>query len=190
MKIHIIALLMISCVFLCECAEKKQANSNAAVTSDIGISQKDRDLSANILNRLLADEYVVLVKTLNYHWNLVGPEFHDYHILFDGQYKMIFELTDLIAERARAVGGIALGSMAEFIKNSGLNEASGDIPTPKEMVENLLRDHESISRAMREGINLTGENNRDMGTNNFLGGLIEKHEKIAWMLRSLLERRK
>lgn len=170
--------------------EKMHKGINKMIEPDIDIKEKDRALSADVLNRLLADEYVLLVKTLNYHWNLVGPEFHDYHILFDGQYKMIFELTDQVAERTRSIGGIALGSMAEFIKNSGLKENSGDIPAPQEMVANLLRDHEALIKSVRDGIAVTGQDNRDMGTNNFLAGLIEKHEKAAWMLRSLLERRK
>lgn len=153
---------------------------------NIGISTKDRTVSINLLNQLLADEFVLLVQTLNFHWNLVGPEFHDYHLLFDEQYRQIFQFTDDIAERTRSLGGIALGTMADFIKHSQLKESSGKIPKPQAMVAILLDQHETIIRSLRKAINKTGEDDRDMGTNNFLTDLMEKHEKIAWMLRSLI----
>jgi starvation-inducible DNA-binding protein len=152
---------------------------------NIGISTKDLQASITILNNILAGEFVLLVQTLNYHWNLTGPEFHDYHLLFDDQYKAIFPITDDIAERVRSLGGIALGSMADFIRHSSLKEDQ-TVPAPKIMVHNLLKQYETLIKEIREGITVTGEDNRDMGTNNFLAGLIEKHEKTAWMLRSLL----
>jgi starvation-inducible DNA-binding protein len=166
---------------------KQEKGSTRSLVPDIGITDKDRQLSSNILNKILAGEFVLLVQTLNYHWNLVGPEFHDYHLLFDGQYKAIFEKIDEIAERVRAVGGIALGSMADMIKEALLKEDVGGVPSPRTMVENLLGQHELLIKEIRGGINKTSENNRDMGTSNFLSELIEKHEKFAWMLRSLLQ---
>ncbi len=168
---------------------KKQLGIAKPIDPEIGIESNDRSLSIDILNKILADEFVLLVQTLNYHWNLVGPEFHDYHKLFDHQYKDIFGYIDDIAERVRSIGGLALGSMHDFVKFSQIKEDLGDIPAPKDMVYNLLINHEVIIRHMRDGINETAEKNRDMGTSNFLTELIEKHEKIAWMLRSLLERR-
>ena len=152
---------------------------------DIGISAKDRQISITVLNKILANEFVVLVQTLNYHWNLVGPEFHDYHLLFDDQYKALFSLIDDIAERVRSVGGQALGSMTAMIQKSPIKEDVGFVPSPKNMIINLLEQHEALIRHIREAINSTAENNRDMGTSNFLTDLLEKHEKIAWMLRSL-----
>lgn len=152
----------------------------------IGINEKDLTTSVSLLNTLLADEFVLLVQTLNFHWNLVGPEFHDYHILFDGQYKAIFEYIDAIAERVRALGGTALGSMAHLLAQATLKESSSVVPSPKEMVKILLDQHEKVITQIRLGINKTGENSYDMGTNNFLSDLITKHEKTAWMLRSLI----
>ena len=154
--------------------------------SGIGISEKDQKFSAALLNYILADEFVLFVKTLNYHWNLTGPEFHDYHKFFDEQYHDLLEVVDSVAERVRIVGGIALGSMKEFLASAQLEEESSKIPKPKEMVKELLKCHEGVIIEIREGVNKTAENNRDMGTNNFLTDLLEKHEKIAWMLRSLL----
>lgn len=162
-------------------------DENMSEKINIGIAAADRAASAVVLNNLLADEFVLLVQTLNYHWNLVGPEFHDYHLLFDGQYKAIFEIIDAVAERVRAVGGIALGSMADMLAKATLKEST-NVPTPRVMVETLLAQHEALIVTLRNGINKTAFNNNDMGTSNFLTDLIEKHEKIAWMLRSLLGR--
>lgn len=163
---------------------KKYVN-NQQKAPDIGIATKDLAISAEILNKLLADETVLLFKTLNYHWNLIGPEFRDYHLLFDAQYKAIFDHLDDIAERIRAVGGIATTSLTELKQEARLQEDLGDIPTTKMVIVNLLKDHESVIQSLRENINQTAMDNRDMGTNNFLTDLLEKHEKMAWMLRSL-----
>lgn len=154
----------------------------------IGIEKTDRQVSITILNKILANEFILLVQTLNYHWNLIGPQFNDYHKLFDDQYNKLFGFLDVIAERVRAVGGIAVGSMAEAIRTSNLQEDTGDVPQPTTMVENLLQQHEKLIQEIRKGIDETAKNNRDMGTSNFLTDLIEKHEKMAWMLRSLTVR--
>jgi len=167
---------------------KKQKDLKKTIEPMIGITAKNRKISTDILNTVLANEFVLLVETLNYHWNLVGPQFNDYHLLFDKQYTFIFKSIDAIAERVRAVGGIALGSMKEFLAHTQIKETTGAIPTPQQMVFNLLTHHEVLIRHLREGINTTAEKNRDMGTNNFLTDLLEEHEKIAWILRSLLER--
>lgn len=151
----------------------------------LGISDQDRTNSIEALNKILAGEFVLLVQTLNYHWNLVGPEFHDYHLLFDDHYKAIFSKIDDIAERIRSVGGQAIGSMATILTTSSIKEDRGPVPTSKIMIRNLLTQHETLIQEIRSAINTTAENNRDMGTSNFLTDLIEKHEKIAWMLRAL-----
>ena len=158
------------------------------VDINIGISSKDREISIELLNSVLAGEFVLLFQTLNYHWNLVGPQFHDYHLLFDDQYKAIFETIDAVAERVRFVGGRAVGSMDLAIKQAQLKEDLGAVPAPTIMITNLLTQHEALIREIRSAINKTAENNRDMGSSNFLTDLIEKHEKIAWMLRSLVQK--
>jgi len=155
---------------------------------DIGIGSQERDMSIELLNGVLAGEFVLLVQTLNYHWNLEGPEFRDYHLLFDDHYKTLFEKIDEIAERVRAVDGRALGSMDAIIRSSTLQEDRGAVPHPKKMIENLLEQHEALIRQIRIAVNKTAENNNDMGTSNFLTELLEKHEKIAWMLRSLAQK--
>ncbi len=149
----------------------------------IGLTPKTRKEVAKLLNILLSDEYLLYTKTLKYHWNVQGIVFHDFHKLFLEQYEALLEFADDVAERARALGEPALGSMAEFLKHARLKEEPGKIPDALGMIKQLLADHETIIRNIREDLQ-TCEELGDMGTNNFLTDLMEKHEKIAWMLRA------
>lgn len=153
---------------------------------NIGINSNNRQSVCKMLNTLLSDEYLLYVKTQNYHWNVTGLMFNDLHLFFGKQYEQLACNVDMIAERVRALGGQALGTMQEFVENSRLKEQSGVVPDYKEMLKNLLADHEAIIRSIRVDIDATSDEFEDMGTNNFLCGLIEKHEKMAWMLRSYL----
>ena len=89
------------------------------MTPNIDIPDKDLAAVAEILNRLLSDEYVLYTKTRNYHWNVTGPQFNDLHKFFESQYEELNEFVDDIAERARQLGGRAFGSLAEFAKEPG-----------------------------------------------------------------------
>jgi starvation-inducible DNA-binding protein len=152
---------------------------------NIGIMPNNRDAVAKILNILLSDEYILLIKTKNYHWNVTGMNFNDLHLFFDKQYAELTNITDEIAERIRALGTHSFGTIKEFIEYARLKEEPGKVPSDKEMIRNLLHDHEEIIKLIRKDIDKTIEF-QDIGTNNFLSDLIEKHEKMAWMLRSYL----
>ncbi len=154
--------------------------------ANIGISEKDRGQVVKILNGILADENVLNIKTRNYHWNVVGPRFNDLHKFFEAQYDAINAMIDEIAERARALDGISMGTMTEFIKTARLKERPGQIPDADGMIKNLLLDHESIISQLREDQEAVGDKYDDAGTCDFLTGLMEQHEKMAWMLRSFL----
>ena len=155
--------------------------------ANIGLAPKTRKEVAKILNNLLSDEYLLYTKTLKYHWNVYGMVFHDFHKLFLEQYEALLEIADEVAERARALGEPALGSMTEFLKHSRLKEEPGKIPDAHGMIKQLLADHETIIRQMREDL-ATCEKLGDMGTNNFLTEMLEKHEKFAWMLRATAQK--
>lgn len=154
---------------------------------NIGLSDPQRSGVSQILSALLADEHVLYIKTRNYHWNVVGPQFNDFHKFFEGQYEQISEVIDEVAERIRSLGGKSPGTMAEFLKAARLKEAPGELPNARTMVSNLLADHESIIRNLRLDLANCGDKYGDAGTNDFLTGLMEGHEKMAWMLRSFLE---
>jgi starvation-inducible DNA-binding protein len=150
---------------------------------NIGLSADVRQKEASMLNKLLADEFVLYTKTLKFHWNVQGIVFHDFHIAFKEQYEKLFEIVDLIAERARALGAPALGSLQEFTTYTRLKEITTEKLSALEMIKALLVDHEAIIRTIREAIDTTAQLG-DQGTSNFLQDLIVKHEKIAWMLRA------
>jgi len=154
---------------------------------NIGLADKDREGALKILNTVLADEYVLNTKTKNYHWNIVGPQFHDLHKFLDAQYEELADIVDDVAERARSLGGPALGTLGEFLKQTRLKEQPGQYPGAREMIANLLADHEALIRTLRVDLEACAERYHDIGTNDFLTGLMEKHEKMAWMLRACLE---
>lgn len=155
-------------------------------TINIGLSEEQRNGVGEILNRVLADEYVLYTKTRNYHWNVLGIHFDPLHKLFQEQYEQLEQEIDDIAERARAVGVFAVGTLQEFASLTRLSEEPGQYPDARTMIANVLHDHESIIRFLRVDLVTCDEQYGDIGTNDFLTGLMERHEKTAWMLRSML----
>ena len=153
----------------------------------IGLTEQQRDGVVEILNRTLSDLHVLYVKTRNYHWNVVGPEFRDFHKLLEEQYEQLGEAIDLVAERTRQLGAPALGTMDEFLKCATLKEQPGDHPDAMSMIANLRDDHEAVISQLRKDADACDEKFHDLGTNDFLIGLMQEHEKIAWMLRAILE---
>jgi starvation-inducible DNA-binding protein len=153
---------------------------------NIGITDDDRQRVVAILNTLLADEFLLYTKTRNFHWNVTGPQFNDLHKFFEAQYEALDETIDEVAERARALGGRAHGSLEEFRTGARLGEKPGTVPAARDMLATLLADHEALIRALREDITTVNDRHHDVGTADFLTGLLEQHEKAAWMLRSFL----
>lgn len=149
-----------------------------------GLSTDNRINLIQRLNRLLADEHLLYTKTRNYHWNVTGIHFTTLHELFEQQYDRIKVMADEIAERTRMLGGIAIGSMAEFMKETRLSETPGTIPTAEDMIGNLLGDHEEIISNLRQDIEMCTAEYKDEGTADLLTGIMRSHEEMAWMLRS------
>jgi starvation-inducible DNA-binding protein len=154
---------------------------------NIGITDQDRKGVVSILSTLLADEYVLYTKTRNYHWNVVGPQFNDLHKFFQSQYEALDDVIDDVAERIRTVGGMSIATLGEFVKETRLKEHPGEYLNATKMISNLLADHEAVIRALRVDLVTCDEKYHDIGTNDFLTGLMETHEKMAWMLRAFLE---
>ena len=154
---------------------------------NIGITEKDRAGVVKILNALLADEYVLYTKTRNYHWSVVGPQFNDLHKFFEAQYEELDGVVDDVAERMRQLGGRSPGTLAEFAKAARLKERPGQRPNARAMLTALLADHEAVITTLRADLATAMDKFGDAGTSDFLTGLMEKHEKMAWMLRAFLE---
>ena len=148
----------------------------------VGISEKDRTAVVKLLVPLLADEYVLSTKTRNAHWNVTGPHFSHLHKFFQDQYSELDEQIDDLAERIRQLGVLAPATLAEFTKTTRLKEHPGREYSAQEFVLELSADHETVVRQIREDAERIG-NLGDVGTQDYLVGLMQFHEKIAWMLR-------
>ena len=135
------------------------------------------------LSRFLASTYSVYLKTQNFHWNVTGANFISLHAFFEKQYEDLADATDSIAERIRALGAFAPGSLAEFAKLSKIKDSVGKKPA-KKMIAELLADHLLLEKLIKELLLLTKED-QDEGTQDLLIGRLRFHEKTIWILRSL-----
>ncbi len=154
---------------------------------EIGISEKDRRQIADGLSRLLADSYILYLKTHNFHWNVEGPMFNTLHQMFMEQYTELWNSLDLIAERIRALGSYAPGSNKKYAQLSSIPEAEDGVPA-KEMIRQLLEGHEAVSKTARS-VYPSAEAGSDEATLDLLTQRLQVHEKTAWMLRSMLAER-
>ncbi|CCB89279.1 Dps family protein [Simkania negevensis] len=150
----------------------------------IGLQSKERGDLCEILQRLLASSYALYLKTQNFHWNVTGPAFHSYHLLFQDQYEELAEAIDEIAERIRMLGEYPEGSFESFTKISLIKCAKEVLP-PLQMMETLLHDHETVIRYLRDKLPYA-EKVEDGATADFINKRLAVHEKTAWMLRSSL----
>jgi starvation-inducible DNA-binding protein len=153
---------------------------------DTGISPKDRAAIAKGLSRLLAETYVVYLKTHNFHWNVEGPMFQTLHQMFMDQYTEAWNAIDLVAERIRSLGHYAPGTYREYLELARVKESPG-VPKAERMVRLLIEGQEAIVKTAREVLPLA-EKADDQPTLDLLTQRMQIHEKNAWMLRSLLKK--
>ncbi|MDQ7956512.1 MAG: DNA starvation/stationary phase protection protein [Pseudomonadota bacterium] len=163
-----------------------ESGSRSAPIINIGIDRQDRAAIAEGLSRVLADTYTLYLTTHNFHWNVTGPHFNSLHAMFMAQYTELWNATDVIAERIRALGHYAPGSYAEFSKIATVPDVPQQPPKAMEMVRILVKGHETVSRIAREFIPVAEEAGDDP-TADMLTARCTVHDQTAWMLRSLLE---
>ena len=154
--------------------------------TNIGISEKNSLSVVNELSKILADEYILSTKTRNAHWNVEGPDFIDKHKFFETQFGQLDEFIDSVAERIRSLGHYAPASLGSFLSLTQLTEMNREKNDSHGFITELLEDHEVIISKLRENIHRFGEEFHDAGTCDFITGLMESHEKMAWFLRSHL----
>ena len=152
---------------------------------DIGIPKQHLEAVALELNKVLADEYILYTKTRNYHWNVEGDNFMEMHKFYENQYEELDEIVDEVAERVRSLGHYSDGRLKDFIKVSQLDEPAYT-SKQNEQLTNLLNDHETVIRNLRKLITLFADEHKDLGTSDYVTGLMEKHEKMAWFIRAYL----
>jgi starvation-inducible DNA-binding protein len=135
------------------------------------------------LNHILANEFTLFTKTLNYHWNVTGPRFHSLHVFFEEQYRALLEMMDSVAERIRALGESPVSTLREMRSDNTIIETPGKFMSADKMINDLLAGHMEIQRQLKNTLDLK---DLDPGTDDLLSGLIRDHEKASWMLKSHL----
>lgn len=156
------------------------------MNTNIGIPHEHLQAISLELNKVLADEFVLYVKTRNYHWNVEGSNFMEMHKFYESMYEELDEIIDDVAERIRALGHYAEARLMDYTRLTHLSEPEST-NQPKEQLQNLLVDHETIIKNLRKLITLFAEEHKDAGSSDFATALMEKHEKMAWFVRSYLK---
>ena len=174
------------CTHFCDLTKTKYIMDTLTMKPKIGISEKKLNEVAELLSVVLSNEMTLYVKTRKFHWNVCGESFMELHKLLQSQYTELEEAIDEIAERISKLGSKSIGTMTEFLKLSSIKESPGVYPSSKDMLMELLVDHESSIVLLRKDVELCSEKYDDAGTTDFLTGLMEAHETTAWILRRYL----
>lgn len=153
----------------------------------IGITESSSAEVALELSKILADEFVLYTKTRNAHWNVEGADFYAIHKFFENQYEQLDEAMDDVAERIRAIGHYAPATLKIYLQLTHLSEESREDNDSAGYIKELLAYHQTLIIHLRENINKFATEYHDLGTSDFITGLMETHEKMAWMLRAHLK---
>jgi len=127
-------------------------------------------------------------KTKQAHWNIEGNDFYDKHKLFDEQAEQIAETIDDVAERIRTLGHLVPATLKAFLELTRLTENVPSINNSQTFIGDLLLAHETIIIHLRANIDLFANDYEDLGTSDFITGLMKEHEKTAWILRAHLKK--
>lgn len=155
---------------------------------NIGLSEINRAKVVKELAGILADEFVLYIKTRNAHWNVIGGDFVEKHKLFEFQYEQLDIIIDNVAERIRVLGHFVPGTLTESLANANLKDEKISSNNSSGIIGILLADHETIIRNLRNQISFFANEQEDLGTSDFVSGLMQDHEKAAWFLRAHLEK--
>lgn len=155
---------------------------------NIGISDSNRETVAKALVSILADEFVLYFKTRSAHWNVIGHDFAEKHKLFETQYEQLDNIIDSVAERIRILGHVVPGTLSAILESTNLQDHKFSSHDSGWIIATLLTDHETIIRNLRNQISLFANDQHDLGTSDFVTGLMQDHEKAAWFLRAHLSK--
>ena len=147
--------------------------------TDLG-SNASRDITA-ALNVLLADMFALYMKTKNFHWHVSGPHFRDYHLLLDEQGEQLQGSIDILAERARKVGGTTIRSIGHIAKLQRIDDNDKDYVSSLDMLLELMNDNKAQIHAMREAHEVA-DKHEDVATASLLENFIDEAEKRCWFL--------
>jgi starvation-inducible DNA-binding protein len=133
------------------------------------------------LNALLADVFILYLKTKNFHWHMSGPHFRDYHHLLDDHAEQVLGMTDDIAERVRKIGGTTIRSVGHVTRLRRLSDNDADFVTPADMLSELREDERALGRSMRVVHTLCPETG-DVATGSLLENWIDQSQRRIWFL--------
>lgn len=156
--------------------------SREAIPVKTGLERPDCKTLAELLEKALANTYLLYAKTQGVHWNIIGPMFYGVHKLTQEQYEDMADSIDEIAERIRALGYLAPTKLSHMIQIADVQEVS-DVNSAL-MVEMLAKDHQRVAASLREAVQ-EADKLDDVFTADLLTARIGKHEQYAWMLRAL-----
>jgi len=157
--------------------------SREAIPVKTGLERADCKGLAELLEKALADTYLLYFKTQAVHWNIIGPMFYGVHKLTQEQYEDMAESIDELAERIRALGYLAPPKLSHLIQIADVQEAGHDLNSAL-MIEMLAKDHQRVAASLREAVQ-EADKLDDVFTADLLTARIGKHEQYAWMLRAL-----
>jgi len=158
---------------------------HSEVDIEIGLTQNERSAVASGLSNVLADTFTLYLQTHNFHWNVEGPMFNPLHAMLMEQYTELWNALDAIAERIRALGVPAPATFSQFYELASIKEASG-VPSAIDMVRHLVKAHQQAAITVR-ATHRVATAAHDEPTVDLLTQRLQSHEKVAWMLRSLLK---
>ena len=142
---------------------------------------------AEALNGLLADSFVLYLKTKNFHWHVSGPHFRDYHLMFDEHAAQILVATDLIAERVRKNGHRTLTSIGDIARRQSLSDNDQTKVAAPDMLEVLRSDNLALVAKLRDAKDLAGEAG-DNATDGLLDDWTDQAEERAWFLLEIAQK--
>src|SRR5215467_10889148 len=137
------------------------------------------------LTLLLADVFVLYLKTKNFHWHISGKHFRDYHLLLDEQATQIFAMTDDIAERGRKIGGTTLHSIGDIARHQRLKDNDAESVPALKMLQELCADNQELTRILRQTHEICDRHN-DVATASMIEVWIDETERRTWFLAETL----
>lgn len=147
----------------------------------------DAQNTTEFLNELLSNEYALFTKTLNYHWNVTGSRFHSLHSFLETQYNDLLAVMDNIAERVRVLGETPNSTVKEMYEGMSLEEKSGKNMSSSQMIGDLFENNQIIQESIKGYLSGQHDFKKDPGTEDFLVGVLQKHEMMSWKLKSHLD---
>jgi starvation-inducible DNA-binding protein len=133
------------------------------------------------LNVLVADVFALYLKTKNFHWQMSGPHFRDYHLLLDDHGDQLFAMTDDLAERVRKLGGPTIRSIGHIGRLQRIADNDADFVTPKDMLSELHEDEKALVLRMR-ALHTLCDDAGDVATASLLENFIDQSQRRSWFL--------